>query len=106
MNIRRNHPETCTASLKLLGDYWTLRIIDTLKDGKYRRYCEIQRLADNLNPVTLSNRLKKLESAKIIKRVEDTEDKVSVSYGLTKLGRQALPVIDAVNNFSLRLNKV
>lgn len=102
----KNHPETCITSLKLLGDYWTLRIIDVLKDGEYRRYCEIQRLADNLNPVTLSNRLKKLENAKLIKRVEDTEDKVSVSYGLTQVGRQALPVIDAVNNFSLKLEKI
>ncbi len=100
MKYRKHHPETCTTSLKLLGDYWTLRIIDVLKDGKYRRYCEIQRLADNLNPVTLSNRLKKLENAELIKRVEDTEDKVSVSYGLTKTGHKALPVIDAVNNFA------
>lgn len=102
MKIHRHHPETCTASLKLLGDYWTLRIIDVLKDGKYRRYCEIQRQADNLNPVTLSNRLKKLENAKLIKRIEDVEDKVSVSYGLTRTGHKALPVIDAVNKFSLK----
>jgi DNA-binding HxlR family transcriptional regulator len=89
----------CLASIKLLGDYWTLRIIDALQDGELR-FCELQRHVDNLNPVTLTSRLKKLEEAKLIDRTKDTEDKVSVSYCLTQIGHQALPVLEAVNTFS------
>ena len=87
----------CVTSLKLLGDYWTLRIIDALSDGEIR-YCEIQRQTDGINPVTLSNRLKKLEEAHLVTRTEAAE-KHAVSYGLSELGREALPTLEAVNRF-------
>ena len=98
MNIL-TQDQTCMSSLKLLGDYWTLRIIDALEPGQ-RRFCELQRSVDNLNPVTLTDRLKKLEDAQLVKRTEDVVDKVSVVYSLSPYGRSALPVIEAINNFS------
>ncbi|MDB5186299.1 MAG: transcriptional regulator, partial [Candidatus Saccharibacteria bacterium] len=96
--------DTCIPSLKLLGDFWTLRIIDALSSGSLR-YCQIQRMADGVNPVTLSTRLKKLEQEHLVKRTEETCDKISVSYELTDLGRSVLPVLDAVNAFSSELAK-
>ncbi len=95
--------QTCMSTLKLLGDYWTLRIIDALEPGQ-RRFCELQRAVDNLNPVTLTDRLKKLEEANLVKRTEDVVDKVSVVYSLSPHGRAALPVIDAINSFSALSN--
>jgi DNA-binding HxlR family transcriptional regulator len=91
--------KTCLTSIKLLADFWTLRIIDALQDGELR-FCELQRSTGNLNPVTLTSRLKKLEEADVVNRVEDTEDKVSVSYSLTPKGNKAVPVLKAINNFS------
>ncbi len=92
-------PKACTATMRLLGDYWTLRIIDTLKAGEMR-FCELQRLLDNLNPVTLSTRLKKLEDASLVARHKEAVDKISVSYSLTSLGIQSLTVVDALYHFS------
>ncbi len=89
--------KTCTLSLKLLGDFWTLRIIDALSEGELH-YCELQRRVDNLNPVTLTTRLKKLQNAKYVQRSE--ESKTNVSYGLTNLGTELLPVLTAINTFS------
>lgn len=91
--------EICVKSLKLLGDFWTLRIIDSLREGKLR-FCEVQRAVDNLNPVTLTDRLQKLEKAGLVNRKQDPNNKMSVSYSLTKKGKAALPVLDAVNIFS------
>lgn len=91
--------KVCVPSLKLLADYWTLRIIDALQKGEVR-YCELQRQVDNVNPVTLTDRLKKLEDARLINRSEETLSKVSVTYSLTHLGREILPIIKAVNRFS------
>jgi DNA-binding HxlR family transcriptional regulator len=105
MNIREDYPSICEPSLRLLGDYWTLRIIDALQTGELR-FCELQRSLGNLNPVTLTNRLKKLEDAQLINRTEDTPDKVSVTYSLTTLGTEVLPVIDAVNVFSVKAKNV
>lgn len=91
--------KTCDSTLKLLGDYWTLRIIGALQSCELR-FCEVQRRVDNLNPVTLTDRLKKLEEAGLVIRAEDTVDKISVTYRLTDRGTQALPVLDAINNFN------
>ncbi len=95
--------ETCVASLKLLGDFWTLRIIDALQHGGLR-YCELQRHVDNLNPVTLTARLKKLEETGLVSRAEDTEDKISVSYSLTEIGSATLPILRELDKFSAKLS--
>ena len=96
MKSSSNPHASCAASMKLLGDYWTLRIIDALQPGPLR-YCEVQRATDNLNPVTLTARLKKLEDAGLVSRHED--DEVAVSYCLTSRGNDVLPVLKAINTF-------
>lgn len=93
----------CTRSLKLLGDFWTLNIISALRKGELR-YCDLQRAAGGVNPVTLGNRLRKLQSAGLIERNASTED-ISVGYKLTELGEAALPVLIAVDTFSRQLPK-
>jgi DNA-binding HxlR family transcriptional regulator len=97
--------QTCLNNLKLLGDFWTLRIIDALADGQMR-FCEVQRALNNLNPVTLTGRLKKLEESGLINRYEDLEDKVAVVYALTPMGKDALKVINAINDFSAKATLV
>lgn len=89
--------KTCVSSLKLLGDFHVLRIIDALQSGPMR-FCNVQRDLDNLNPVTLTDRLKKLEQAGLISRQE--EDESCVYYSLTERGNSALPVLEAIDNFS------
>jgi DNA-binding HxlR family transcriptional regulator len=94
-------PQVCTRSLKLLGDFWTLNIIGALRDGQLR-YCDLQRAAGGINPVTLSSRLRRLQQGGLIDRNASTDD-ISVTYKLTPLGEAALPVLDAVDAFSRRL---
>lgn len=90
--------------MKLVGDYWTLRIIDALRNGELR-FCELQRSLDNVNPVTLTSRLKKLEAAGLISRAEDTVDKLSVTYALTGLGTEVVPVIKALDRLSDKMQR-
>lgn len=93
--------KVCAGTMKLLGDYWTLRIIDAL-GKKEDRFCELQRTIGNCNPVTLTDRLKKLEEASLVNRDQDLADKNSVTYSLTGAGREALPVIEALNRFAAK----
>ncbi len=86
-------------AIKLLGDSFVLEIIRHLERGPLR-FCELQRAMDNLNPVTLTNRLKRLEKAELVGRRTETIDKISVSYLLTDRGRTVLPVIRALEKFS------
>ncbi len=88
-------------ALKLLGDYVTLRIIDFLR-AKELRFTELQRSMGDVNSVTLSNRLKRLEAAGVIGREEATIDRQSVVYQLTSLGRGLLPVLREIQNFTKR----
>ena len=82
-----------------MGDFWTLRVIDALREGELR-FCELQRHLDMVNPVTLSNRLQTLEKEDIVLRNTDPEDKVAVLYSLSSRGREALKVVDALDAFS------
>ena len=86
-------------TLKVLGDFWVLRIIGALADSP-KRFCELERTLKNSNPVTLTNRLKKLEEyAYVIRNVEGA-DKQSVSYRLTKKGLDVLPIVNSLKDFS------
>lgn len=89
---------TCKESLKLLADFWNLRIIESLEHGPLR-YCEIQRAVGNVNPATLTKKLHSLEEASLLARKEETEH-IAVTYSLTALGKKALPVIAAIDAFS------
>lgn len=86
-------------AISLLGDTWTLAIIGSLAKEE-QRFCELQRSLDGLNPVTLTQRLKKLEKEKIVKRIEETVDKISVVYRLTPKGRSILPVIEQLEKYA------
>ncbi len=86
-------------AISLLGDTWTLAIIGSLAKEE-QRFCELQRSLDGLNPVTLTQRLKKLEKEKIISRKEETVDKISVVYALTTKGRSILPVIEELEKYA------
>ena len=91
--------KSCATTMRLLGDFWTLRILDALKIEEVR-FCELQRILDNVNPVTLTKRLKTLEDARLVVRSEETVDKISVTYKLTELGQETIPIIKALNRFS------
>ncbi len=85
--------------LKIFGDAWTLFIINSLQSGE-KRFCELQRFLGNINPVTLSSRLKKLEKLKFIERKEETIDKLSVTYNLTAKGAGMIPIIKHIEEYA------
>lgn len=91
--------EKMNYAIELLGDSWTLAIIGSLVQSE-QRFCELQRSLDGVNPVTLTQRLKKLEKEKIIDRAEETVDKISVVYALTKKGRAIVPIIEQLGKYA------
>jgi DNA-binding HxlR family transcriptional regulator len=92
----------CSATVvKLVADYWVLRIIEEL-DGQTdgMRFSALERQLEGVSPVTLSNRLRRLEAEQLLTRCEGESGKTSVSYALSERGKKVLPVIRAVNEFS------
>lgn len=88
----------CLPSLKILSDYWTLRVIDELSEGQALRFNEIERRLEGINTATLSKRLKEMQTSQLIVRTEKT--RADVTYRLTNLGKEAIPLLKAVNHFS------
>jgi DNA-binding HxlR family transcriptional regulator len=93
-----------TTELKMLGDFWTLAIVQILEDGE-KRFSELERDLTKASPTTLTNRLKRLEEQKIVKRKEETVDKLSVVYSLTDKGRGILPILREIQVFSKKFLK-
>lgn len=88
-------------SAKLIGDSWTLIIVETLASGPLR-FSEIERQACGICPVTLTDRLKKLEQAAVVARKTEAVDKLSVSYSLTNKGRDILPILNSITKFAIK----
>lgn len=101
MSTRQKTPiKKCSAhELKMLGDFWTLEIIQVLADGE-KRFSELERLLPGINPTTLTGRLKKLAAQQIVVRQKETVDKISVAYALTSKGRGVLPVLEQMKIFA------
>lgn len=92
-------PKCFQEGFKLLGDAWTLLIIRNLSDGG-QRFCALQRKLNNVNPVTLTTRLKKMEKLGLISRQTETIDKNSVCYSLTKKGDELLPILIGLESYA------
>lgn len=92
MNGETRCPVAATA--RILGARWTLQIIHHLRQR--RRFCELQQLVGNVNPATFSQRLKFLEEQGLIRRLPISETPPHVEYELTEMGRDLLPILDAL----------
>lgn len=95
---------TCVDSLKLIADFWSLRIIEALASEK-QRYCELQRTLDNVNPATLSKKLTELEAAHIVAKEEDLKSH-TMFYTLTPLGKETLPILKSIQIFSKKFEGI
>ncbi len=71
-----------------------MQILHHLREPK--RFCELQAEVGEVNPRTLSQRLKLLEEEGIIRRHPLSEKKHIALYDLTEKGRGMLPIIDVI----------
>lgn len=87
-------------TLRIVGDFWTLRIVAALESSDLR-FCAIERALQDSNPATLTARLKRLESCGIIERRQEASG--DVVYALTNTGTELLPVVGALHEISDKL---
>jgi len=96
---------TCpvAATARILGARWTLQIIHNLRQR--RRFCELQKLVGNINPTTLSQRLKFLEEQGVIRRLPISDAPLHVEYELTEKGSDLLPILDELARWANKWNE-
>ena len=82
--------------LKLIGDFWTLRIVAAL-ESEDLRFCALERVLGDSNPATLAGRLRRLEQHGVVARRKDGEE---VVYTLTRRGAVLSPIVRQIHEFA------
>jgi DNA-binding HxlR family transcriptional regulator len=101
LKLRRSRvdppPPICplTMCMKLLGGAWTPNVVWFLSACP-RRFGELRTDIPRISAKTLSARLRALESKGVVTRHVVASSPPSVEYALTDLGRELIPVINAI----------
>lgn len=110
LKIRKNKapppPPGCpmAASMAVLGGVWTPNLIWKLS-GDARRFGELQRDIPGISPKMLATRLRELEQKRVVIREVVPTSPPSVEYSLSDLGRELIPVIDAIVRVGTKLRE-
>ena len=91
-----------TECIALISGVWTPHIIWYLSQGP-RRFSELRADVPGISAKVLSARLKELEARGILSRQVMPTSPPSVEYGLTPLGSELMPAIEAIVMVSHRL---
>jgi len=88
--------------MQLLGGSWTPDVIRQLSGGP-RRFGELQKDISKISPKVLTSRLRRLEARGAVIRNVKATSPPSVEYELSEIGKELLPVIDAIVKVGTRL---
>jgi DNA-binding HxlR family transcriptional regulator len=88
------------AAIELLGRRWNGVIIDNLLAGPLR-FSEFRESIPEITPAMLSQRLKELEGAKLVRRDVSATRPIEVRYALTEIGQRISTALDAVAEWSI-----
>ncbi|CAI3503308.1 helix-turn-helix transcriptional regulator [Enterococcus cecorum] len=99
MKTKNELPECPVAtSVSLIGGKWKILIIRNLIERPWR-FNELQRDIDGISHKVLTDSLREMIDAGLIYRHDFQVLPPRVEYGLTELGKEMLPIIDALADF-------
>lgn len=90
--------DSVDSATDIMGDKWTPRLLRFFAAEPRVRFCQLQDLAGDINPRTLSARLVKLESAGIILKRPTSPSRCE--YELTQKGRDLMPILEHMQDWS------
>lgn len=92
-------------SVSLIGGKWKLLIIRNLKSHSWR-FNELQRDLDGISQKVLTDSLKQMIDDGLVYRIDYHENPPRVDYGLTDLGKDMMPIINALADFGNYYKKI
>ncbi len=99
MRTKEELPECPVATaVSLIGGKWKLLILRNLKVRPWR-FNELQRSIDGISQKVLTNSLRQMIDDGLVYRHDYQEQPPRVEYGLTGLGTEMLPIVDALADF-------
>src|ERR671924_23795 len=102
MPMRRTYGDRCgvARALDLVGERWALLVVRELLLGP-KRFTDLRSGLPHVSPDVLSQRLRELEEAGIVRRGKLPAPAGSRIYELTERGRQLEPVILELGRFDV-----
>lgn len=85
-------------AVSLIGGKWKFLIIRNLKERPWR-FNELQRDIEGISQKVLTDSLRQMIDDGLVYRHDYQEMPLKVEYGLTELGKEMLPIIDALADF-------
>ena len=85
-------------AVSLIGGKWKLLIIRNLKERPWR-FNELQRDIEGISQKVLTDSLRQMIDDGLVYRHDYQEMPPKVEDGLTELGKEMLPIIDALADF-------
>ena len=100
----RSYGQYCSVAkaLDVVGDRWTLLIVRELLTQGPCRYTDLKNGLPGIATNLLSERLRDLESAGLIRRTEAPPPVATSLFGLTDAGAELEPVLSALGGWGLR----
>ena len=85
-------------AVALVGGKWKLLILRNLRSRPWR-FNALQRDLEGISQKVLTDSLRQMMDDGLVYRLDYQELPPRVEYGLTDLGKEMLPIIDALANF-------
>lgn len=85
-------------TVDLIGGKWKLLILRNLRNRPWR-FNELQRDLEGISQKVLTDSLRQMIEDGLVYRKDFRSMPPKVEYGLTDLGNEMLPIIDALANF-------
>ncbi len=101
VSTAKRSPCPVSCALDLLGDRWTLLIIRDLVQGR-SRFKDFTGSPEGIPTNILSDRLERLLSAEILKKIPASDGSKRMAYALTAKGRALGPVLRTLRDWGLR----
>jgi DNA-binding HxlR family transcriptional regulator len=100
----RSYGQYCSIAkaLDVVGDRWTLLIIRELVIRGACRYTDLRNGLPGIATNLLSDRIRELESAGLIRREDAPAPIATTLFHLTEAGAELLPVLDAIGRWGVR----
>ena len=89
-------------TLGIIGKKFTLLLLRNMIFLKQKRFNEFLNSIEEINPKTLSIRLKELEKDRLINRQVFNETPVRIEYYLTEKGKALQPILEQMALFSMK----
>jgi DNA-binding HxlR family transcriptional regulator len=95
-------PAPLEAAASVVGDRWSLLVVDALRVGPLR-FADLESRVTGVAPNVLSRRLRDLEAAGLVVPVPYSERPKRHHYDLTALGRELAPALAALARWGEQL---